>query len=254
MVRRDWTRDELIVAFNLYCKTPFGKIHIRNPDIVELAKLIGRTPSAVSWKLANFARLDPALKQRNIIGATHGSEAEAQIWQEFHDDWGALSFESEQRLASLNQVAVERLAGVSPDDVPVEGKISQRIVRVRVNQNFFRQMVLASYSFRCCITGLAVPDLLNASHIIPWAVNMKNGMNPRNGVCLNVLHHRAFDIGLITITADHKVRVSQRVKATADETGSFLLWKYDGLNIRLPDRFAPEPAFLTYHNENVFLK
>src|SRR5271155_4885876 len=59
MPRRDWTREELIVAFNLYCKIPFGRIHIRNPLIIELAKAIGRTPSAVSWKLANFARLDP---------------------------------------------------------------------------------------------------------------------------------------------------------------------------------------------------
>jgi putative restriction endonuclease len=73
MPRRDWTREELIVAFNLYCKIPFGRIHIRNPLIIELAKSIGRTPSAVSWKLANFARLDPALKKRNIAGATHGA-------------------------------------------------------------------------------------------------------------------------------------------------------------------------------------
>ena len=69
MVRRNWTREELIVAFNLYCKIPFGRIHIRNPLIIELAKAIGRTPSALSWKLANFARLDPALRKRNIAGA-----------------------------------------------------------------------------------------------------------------------------------------------------------------------------------------
>ncbi|MCU1296533.1 MAG: restriction endonuclease [Acidobacteriaceae bacterium] len=55
MPRHDWTREELIVAFNLYCKIPFGRIHIRNPQVIELARLIGRTPSAVSWKLANFA-------------------------------------------------------------------------------------------------------------------------------------------------------------------------------------------------------
>jgi hypothetical protein len=68
MARRDWTRDELILAFNLYCKTPFGKIHIRNPDVIALATAIGRTPSAVSWKLANFARLDPPLQERKVSG------------------------------------------------------------------------------------------------------------------------------------------------------------------------------------------
>src|SRR5229473_3946459 len=85
-LRRDWSREELIVAFNLYRKIPFGKIHLRNPSIVQLAKAIGRTPSAVSWKLANFARLDPALKRRHIAGATHGGKAEVEIWHEFTHD------------------------------------------------------------------------------------------------------------------------------------------------------------------------
>lgn len=253
MVRRDWTREELILAFNLYCKTPFGKIHIRNPDVVELAKLIGRTPSAVSWKLANFARLDPALKLRNIIGATHGGDAEVRIWKEFHNNWEALSFESEQLLANLKHLSIKKLARISPDDPMLEGKESEQIVRVRVNQNFFRQVVMASYGCRCCITGLAVPELLNASHIVPWAVDLKNRLNPRNGICLNALHDRAFDRGFLTITEDYKVKVSKKLNASSDDASSFL-WKYDGIRIRPPDRFAPEVNFLIYHNENVFLK
>ena len=84
--RRGWTRDELIVAFILYCRIPFGRIHIRNPDIISLANALERTPSSVSWKLANFARLDPALQKRHIRGASHGSRAEEEIWNEFSDD------------------------------------------------------------------------------------------------------------------------------------------------------------------------
>src|SRR6266849_9232768 len=101
MPRRDWSREELIVAFNLYCTIPFGRIHIRNPQIIELAKLIGRTPSALSWKLANFARLDPALQKRNIAGASHGAQAEVEIWKEFNSNWEALSFESERLLREM---------------------------------------------------------------------------------------------------------------------------------------------------------
>ena len=71
MKRRDWTRRELVVAFNLYCKIPFGKIDKSNPQIIALATALGRSPSALSWKLANFARLDPALKKRDVTGATH---------------------------------------------------------------------------------------------------------------------------------------------------------------------------------------
>jgi hypothetical protein len=107
MSRRDWTREELIVAFNLYCKIPFGRIHIRNPLVIEMAKAIGRTPSAVSWKLANFARLDPALKKRNISGATHGARADVEIWTEFGNNWEALAFESERLLKRITGRAPE---------------------------------------------------------------------------------------------------------------------------------------------------
>src|SRR3974377_1662153 len=103
MPRRDWSREELIVAFNLYCKIPFGRIHIRNPQVIKLAKALGRTPSAVSWKLANFARLDPALKRRNISGAQHGSRAEVEIWSEFEGNWEQLAFESEHLLQEITE-------------------------------------------------------------------------------------------------------------------------------------------------------
>ena len=59
-MKRGWTRDELLVAFNLYCKTPFGRLHQRNPEIIRLASALGRTPSALAMKLVNFASLDPA--------------------------------------------------------------------------------------------------------------------------------------------------------------------------------------------------
>ena len=175
MPRRDWTREELIVAFNLYCKIPFGRIHIRNPLIIELAEAIGRTPSALSWKLANFARLDPALKKRNIAGAAHGAKGEVEIWKEFSSDWEKLSFESERLLAQLTGGVVE------PDDetaVFPEGKTRDAMVRTRVNQRFFRAAVLAAYGSSCCITGCSIPELLNASHIVPWAVDVKNRTNP----------------------------------------------------------------------------
>src|ERR1700739_1559411 len=90
--RRNWTREELILAFNLYCRTQFGRIHIRNPEIIKLANEIGRTPSAVSWKLANFARLDPTLSQRSVKGARHGSKEDIKVWREFRENWEALTF------------------------------------------------------------------------------------------------------------------------------------------------------------------
>lgn len=254
MTGKNWTREELVLAFNLYCKTPFGKIHIHNPNVIELAKLIGRTPSAVSWKLANFARLDPALKERSILGATHGNKLEVQIWEEFNQNWEELAIESERLLAQIKGVSLQKSVRMAMEGQFEEGKEAEAIVRLRIKQYFFREMVLASYANRCCITGLAVPELLNASHIVPWAVDPKNRLNPRNGLCLNSLHDRAFDRGLLTITTDYRVRLSKKLRVLTDDASSLLLLRYDNSRIMLPDRFVPDIGFLAYHNENVFLK
>lgn len=209
-----------------------------------------RTPSALSWKLANFARLDPALKRRNIAGASHGSRAEIDIWNEFRDDWDRLAFESESLLQRLTgRELIEDQVQRFP-----EGATREAIVRVRVNQTFFRSAILAAYDSRCCITGIAIPELLNASHIVPWAVDMRNRTNPSNGLCLNVLHDRAFDCGLLTVTPELKVRVSPKiVKARKSGAADEFLGRFDGLPISAPRHFYPDQEFLRYHNERVFL-
>jgi putative restriction endonuclease len=248
MERRNWTRNELILAFNLYCKTPFGRIHTRNPDIITLAKALGRTPSALSWKLANFARFDPALKKRDIAGASHGGRLEGEIWKEFSENWESLSFESEKlRLevsgGDLNYELLETFPA---------GKTRDALTRVRVNQGFFRSAVLAAYDNKCCITGLAVADLLSASHIVPWSVDVKNRTNPRNGLCLNAIHDRAFDRGFITVTTAYKVQLSPSISKVNDAGIEALLSPYEGAKINLPIHFQPDAAFLKYHNQYVY--
>lgn len=253
MSSNKWTREELTLAFNLYCKIPFGTIHIRNPQIISLAKILGRTPSAVSWKLANLASLDPTLKKRNIAGASHGSKLDSEIWNEFVGDWDRLAFESEKLLAQKTGKQIEDISDFESLDLPKSGKEREAIVKVRVNQNFFRRAVLAAYDFKCCITGLEIPELLNASHIIPWSKDKTNQVNPKNGLCLNAIHDRAFDIGLITITPDFTIKVSKavKIKKASDAVQEFLL-KYDGLEINKPTRFLPHIEFLKFHNKNVF--
>lgn len=81
--QRLWTREELIITLNLYYKTPFGRLHKGNPDVINLSKLIGRTPSSVAYKLVNLASLDPSLKKRGIKGASNASKLDKVIWMNF---------------------------------------------------------------------------------------------------------------------------------------------------------------------------
>lgn len=248
MARRNWTREELMVAFNLYCRTPFGRIHNRNPEIIETAEAIGRSPSALSWKLANFSRLDPSVTGRNLAGATHGSALDQQIWAEFNANWDQLAYESERLRARLFGL---RLEEEQVEEFP-DGRVRRSSVMVRVNQGFFRSTILAAYEGRCCLTGLAIPELLNASHIVPWSVDEKNRTNPRNGLCLNALHDKAFDRGFISIDDDYRVLVSPVVKADMRKSEHELLVGYEGTRIAMPHHFQPDRSLLAYHREAVF--
>jgi putative restriction endonuclease len=249
-----WTREELILAFNLYFKIPFGRIDDRTPEIISLAKVLGRTPSAVALKLANFAHLDPVLRKRGVVGASHGSKLDAIIWEEFYGNLEKLSYESELLLSEKLGRKVEDVAGVYVLDLPKEGKERETMVKTRVNQSFFRKMVLAAYSVQCCITGLSISSLLTASHIVPWADDEKNRMNPRNGLCLNALHDRAFDKGLITITPNYIVRVSPKIKKSKEESIVEFFTRYDGVLMHEPKRFSPDVKLLEYHNDVIFQK
>jgi putative restriction endonuclease len=244
----NWTRKELILAFNLYSEIPFGQIHMGNPRILELSKLLGRTPGSVSMKLSNFARLDPALQARGIVGLRRGAKGEKEIWDEFGERPEALAFESQQLLAKKLGKRVEDIAEIRTDDLPREGLEREALIRVRVNQSFFRRRILSAYDFRCCVTGMNVPELLVASHIAPWSEDPANRLNPRNGLCLNPLHDRAFDRHLMWVDPNFRVRLSSRLRDLKKEKRS-LEWmlSFEGETLRLPRNFSPDANLLANH-------
>jgi putative restriction endonuclease len=247
----NWSREEHILAFNLYCKIPFGSIGMRNPKIIQLAKILGRSIGAVSYKLANFSRLDPELQARGIKGMPKGAKGEEEVWREFENNPAALAFKSERLLAKYTGKKLEEIAEIDERELPKDGLERERMVRVRVNQHFFRTAVLSAYDYKCCITGLAVPELLVASHIVPWATDSKQRMNPRNGLCLNALHDRAFDRKLMFVKNDGAIQFSDELKLKNTNSNS-LSWliRFEGQKITLPKKFLPDFNLLTMHRDN----
>jgi putative restriction endonuclease len=252
--RENWNRDELILAINLYCKIPFGRIHSKNPEIIELAKIIKRTPSAVAWKLVNFASLDPSLLRRGIKGAVNSSKLDKEIWLEFFNNWDKLAYESELFYErSFRSLRARNILETEMELVFKEGKDREALIKVRVNQNFFRATILASYKNKCAIIGISQNELLIASHIIPWGEDKINRLNPRNGICLNVLHDKAFDTGLITITTDYKFKTSKTLtKEFSELFVAHTFQRYEDKTINLPSRFMPDPKFLQFHHDKIF--
>ncbi len=138
---QDWTREEHIIAFQLYSRIPFGRIHMRNPEVIELAALLGRRVGSASRKLANFARLDPVHQARDVRGLEHGSQGEEEVWREFEERPDALVFESARILADRLGYKVEQVAEIKESDLPPPGIEREALVKLRVNQSFFRQRV-----------------------------------------------------------------------------------------------------------------
>jgi putative restriction endonuclease len=254
MKSNNWTKEETIVAFNVYCKTPFKASNKNHPTILKYADILGRSSSALNMKVGNFGRLDPELKKQGIVGLAHGSKLEAEVWDEFNGNWDKLAFESELLIAKFAQRPIEETAQIEFDEA-FEGLDRDALIKQRVNQGFFRSTVLSAYAYKCCITGLSIPDFLIASHIVPWAQNTKHRLNPRNGLCLNPIHDKAFDKGYITITPDFRVKISKAFKDFEHEKAvkDFFV-KFENQAIKLPDKFLPSKEFLDYHQQSIFKK
>ena len=263
---KPWTRIELLLAMNLYCKLPFGRLHSTAPEIVAVARLMGRTPASLSMKLCNFAALDPGLQARGIKGLPNLSRADRQIWDEFHADWSALGLESEklyQELvagsdpladeATLSRRGKSKRHIIMPKALPTGGTEVETSVIARRGQDFFRRAVLASHDCQCCITGNPVPELLNASHIKPWRRFPKERLNPANGLCLAKTHDAAFDAGLISFDRENRLLVSRYIEDYLPSDAierDFIALK--GKPLKLPAKFQPEPGFLAWHREAIF--
>lgn len=260
-----WTEEHRLIALNLYFKLPFGKLHKGNPLIIEVAKKMGRTPSSLSMKLCNFASLDPILQARGIVGMAGASNADRVTWQRFQNQLPTLGPESEQLLHDLfttdndrevdflqrDKVRLEPSGTLNAPTGPTE---STATVKVRRGQQFFRQSILNAYGVRCCITGINVPRMLVASHIKPWRDFPKDRLNPRNGLCLSSIHDAAFDSGLITLDANFKVVLSNRLRRYFPQPvleQNFV--PFEGQPIRLPEQLAePSAEFLLYHRTELF--
>jgi hypothetical protein len=261
--RKKWTREELLVALNLYHKLTFGQLHARQPVIVALAEKLGRGTNSVAMKLCNFASLDPALKLRGIKGLAGASTLDRVVWDEFHADLNEVVPASEDALRALfgadeeSELEVLPKEGVRVRKHPPHGPTEATAnVKLRRGQEYFRDAVLNNFGGRCGVTELAVRDLLIASHILPWGTHVAERLNVRNGLCLSRLHDAAFDRGLIAFDDKLRLLLSPRLKAelpqrsVAENFGA-----YAGGTLHFPDDAAlPELAFLSQHRTTIFRK
>jgi len=251
-----WTRDEFILTFNLYLKIEYKKINDQNPDVIKLANLINRSPGSISIRLANFASVDPYHQQRGAGGLKNGGNTIQLIWDEFYKDREKLLFQSEQILAQKENTSIEKkFEDILFDTKDLKGEDIIRAVKTRVNQSVFRQIVLSNYNNKCSITGIDIPELLLASHIIPWSKNEEHRLNPENGICFSPLYDKAFDKGLIGINTNHEIIFSDSIKRKKEtEFYNKYFSSIENQKIITAQKYLPRKEFLEYHLDTIFNK
>ncbi|MDP1580190.1 MAG: HNH endonuclease [Candidatus Didemnitutus sp.] len=255
-----WTRDELLIALNLYHKLTFGQFTARNPVIIAVANKLGRKPGGLSMKLCNLASFDHALKMRGIKGLTGASVLDEEMWEEFHANLvesapaSEVAFRALFGAADASEMDVTPKNGVRVHKAPTGPTVTSATLKVRRGQEYFRQAVLNNFGGRCGVTGLDVRELLIASHILPWGKHESERLNVRNGLCLSRLHDAAFDIGLIAFDTELRLKLSKRLKSALPQRAvAENFAAYEGVALQLTkDAVLPDEKFLAIHRTAVF--
>jgi putative restriction endonuclease len=191
-----------------------------------------------------------ALKSYQQFLVLHGYEK--QLWDVVNDpecDPAAVAKKlSAQKIASAEKLVEDK----DVDFTSKEGKEKLRQVKTRVNQDFFRKMILSSYQTQCCVTGLNIPTVLRASHIVAWADDKQNRMNPSNGLCLSATYDAAFDRHFISFDEDFRMILSPALNEYCDNQAFREYFKaFEGQQIAIPKRFAPDQQFLQTHRDRI---
>ena len=125
---------------------------------------------------------------------------------------------------------------------------AERLVVQRVGQDVFRESLLDYWEGRCAVVGLAVPELLRASHIKPWADCGNDGerLDVFNGLLLAPHLDAAFDRGFITVADDGRVVVADEL----DVEGRKLLGLDAPLAVR--ELTGGHRRYLSWHRQHAF--
>ncbi|MDD7256054.1 HNH endonuclease [Bullifex porci] len=264
-----WNEDEITLCLGLYYLYSSGVVSF-DEGATALGKLLGRTRGSVGFKLGNIANCDNPNK-----GFSNINKLDMILFKRYVDDIDSLFLNIKKilRLDSYKSLdssillknnpycnndieslvaesLVEKEKTNSTIDYASEDKES--IVRVREKQWAFRTALLTNYDRTCCISGIKTPQLLVASHIVPWAADKSKRLNPANGLLLNPILDKAFDQGFITFHPEkHSLIISDKIK---DEKTIEYLSPFENCILATPKHKSASPAKenLEYHNDVIF--
>ncbi len=199
----------------------------------------------------DHAKLDPALftlltnSRKNVLVVR-------TIQKAYFETQGPTINERQVRIRNERDLEIEILKN-NADTFQLDWKGREGSAK---RNAMFRQFVLHAYDYTCAVCRLSIGgrsdgQLLDAAHIVPYAI--MNNDDVRNGLCLCKNHHWAFDRGLIAVDEEYHVKVSPLLDER--QPTEWRLTELEGKRIRLPvfsEQAYPAQEVLAWHREKVF--
>ena len=138
----------------------------------------------------------------------------------------------------------------SPDIEKIESTESEAKTKLRKGQAWLRERAMVYWNARCAVTGIAIPEILEACHIKPWSdptSSAQERLEIENVIILTVHLHRLFDAGLISFADDGKLLISK--KLSHEDISRLGI----STNLRIKRLLKPkQKEFLEYHRKNIY--
>ena len=140
----------------------------------------------------------------------------------------------------------QRLEKMEANLAHSEGRERESLVKVRLNQDQFRQGLLQKFNGKCCLCGVTNEKLLIASHIKPWSrCEPSEKLDLENGLLLCPNHDKLFDLGYISFQEDGQITISDKL----DETNQIYL------NVRPSQKISISEGnkhYFRFHYQEIF--
>ena len=129
----------------------------------------------------------------------------------------------------------------------LEGKEKEAVVKVRINQDKFREKLINKYK-KCCLCNVNMNELLVASHIKPWSISDANEkLDIHNGLLMCPNHDKLFDRGYISFDDTGRILISERL----DDNNRM----YMNITAKMKIDITEENIkYIKYHRKNVFIE
>ncbi|OZI33369.1 restriction endonuclease [Bordetella genomosp. 5] len=202
-----------------------------------------RFPESVFVQTTASSTLSVSASSADLLGTTDGACVIAV------NGFGAL-YDVLRSAAAHARTRPNRVADAfrrETDNMPMATE-AERIVVQRVGQNLFRAALLDYWQGRCCVTGLAITDLLRASHIKPWAVcgSDNERLDVFNGFLLSPHLDALFDGGWISFSDEGRLLVSEALPMKSrQQLGLSTEWGVGKLALG-------HTEYLAFHRHHVF--